>query len=136
MKIGRNIVFAAIAMLMVIVVLISIYLYDYTRIDYTTIDYIKSLQKGPSNFLDLSGDIGVKSIDDLGFEVKGEYDLLIHYGRQVIKVNKQCLDSEEWVNKASGIGLKVYTKVSEETGKRLYRVTYWDDKVEQWSRVD
>lgn len=136
MKIGRNIVFAAVAMMFVILGLIMIYLYDYTRIDYTAVDYITELQKGPSNFLDLSGDIGVESIDDLGFEVKGEYDILIHYGKQVIRVNKQCLDSEEWNSRVGKIGIKVYTKVSEETGKRMYRVTYWGDKIEQWSRVD
>lgn len=136
MKISRNIVFAAIAFMFVVFALILVYLYDYTRIDYSSIDYIEGLQKGPSNFLDLSGDIGVESAEDLGYEVKGEFDILIHYGKQVIRVNKQCLDSEEWNRRAAKIGIKVYTKISEETGERLYQVTYWGEKITRWSRVD
>lgn len=136
MKIGRNIIIAALGLFLVVVAIVAIYLYDYMRIDYSTIDYITGLQKGPGNFLDLSGDIDVHSYEDLGFEVKGEYDILIHYGKQVIRVNRQCLESDEWRDKVGKIGIKVYSRVDKETDERLYRITYWGEDIEQWSRVD
>ena len=136
MYIKRNIIFSFIFMLFALMSVVGIYWYSYVRIDYSSIDYIKSLQKGPKVFTDLSGDIGVDSVDDLGFEVKGEYDILIHYGKQIIKVNKQCLMSDEWKNKAEAIGIKVLSRVDKDTNKRLYRITFWGDEVDEWSRVD
>lgn len=136
MKIKQNIVLAFIGLLLVVGVLVAIYMWDYTRIDYSTIDYIRGLQKAPNNFLDLSGDIDVHSYEDLGYEVKGEYDILIHYGKQIVKVNKQCLESDEWRSRVGEIGIKVYSRLDEETGERLYRITYWNNDIEEWSRVD
>lgn len=136
MKISRNIILCFTGFLFVVFLLIALYMWDYTRIDYSTIDYITGLQKGPGNFLDLSGDIDVHSVDDLGFEVKGEYDIILHYGRQVIKINHQCLMNEEWRQRVGKIGIKVYSKLDDKTGERKYRVTYWDESIEEWSRVD
>ena len=135
-KMKHNIVIATIGFILVVLCLVALYLFEYARIDYSTIDYIKSMQKSANNFLDLSGDIGVTSYEDLGFEQKSDYDLLIHYGKQVIKVNKWCLESTAWRNRVGAIGLKVYSRVDPETDKREYRITYWDEEIEQWSRVD
>ena len=134
MHLKRNIIITFIGLCFICVCLIGIYWWMYIRIDYAAIDYIKTMQKGPNNFSDLAGDIGVEDINDLGFEVKGKLNILIHYGKQVIRVNKNCLASEEWKRKAKAIGIVVKFKVDED-GNYQYRVTYWDDPITEWSLV-
>lgn len=135
MHLKRNIVVAFIGLLFMVVVIIGIYYWMYVRIDYSAIDYIKTMQRGANRFSDLAGDIGVESVNDLGFEVKGDYDLLIHYGRQVIKVNKQCLESKEWRQRVGAIGIRIYSKELEDTGEIVYKVTYWDEPIEEWTLI-
>lgn len=134
MHMKRNIIVTFVALCLVCAVLIGIYWWMYVRIDMSAIDYIKTMQKGPNNFSDLAGDIGVQSIEDLGFEVKGKLNILIHYGKQVIRVNKNCLNSSEWKTKAKQIGIEVKFKIDDE-GEYHYRVTYWGDPITEWSLV-
>lgn len=135
MHLKRNIIITFIGLLFVSLCLILIYWWMFVRIDYAAIDYIKTMQRGPNNFSDLAGDIGVESIDDIGFEVKGKFDILIHYGKQVIRCNKSCLESQEWKTKAKAIGIEVKFKLDEDGNVVAYRVTYWGDPVQEWSLV-
>lgn len=134
-KLKRNIIIMFVGLVFICIVIIGIYFYEYARIDYSAIDYIKTMQRSANRFSDLAGDIGVESADDLGFEVRGKYDLLIHYGRQVIVVNKRCLMSDEWRQRVGAIGIKVYMREDEETGNVQYKVTYWDTEIDQWTLV-
>lgn len=135
MHMKRNIAVMAFGMLLAVAALVGIYWYMYWRIDYSTINYIKAAQKGAYNFSDLAGDIDVHELNDLGFEVRGEYDILIHYGRQVIKVNKQCLMSDEWKQRVGAIGIKVQFKKDKDGRPVKYRVTYWDTPIQEWTVV-
>lgn len=135
MHMKRNIVVVFIGFLFVCACLIGIYWWMAVRIDYAAIDYIKTMQRGPNNFSDLAGDIGVTSIDDLGFEVKGDFDVLIHYGKQVIRVNKNCLNSDEWKRKVAAIGIEVKFKLDEDGHVEKYRITYWGEPITEWSLV-
>ena len=134
MHIKCNIAIAFVGLLLGCALLVGIYFYMFVRIDYSSIDYIYSFQKGAYVFSDLAGDIGVDSIDDLGFEVKGEYNLVIHYGRQIIKVNKNCFESEEFHRRIKLIGLEIKTHTNED-GTILYRVESWGEPIVQWDYV-
>ena len=134
MQLKRNIAIAFIGLMLGVVAIVVIYFYTYLRIDYSAIDYIYSFQKGAFKFNDLANDIGVTSIDDLGFEVKGDYDIIIHYGKQVIKVNKNCLDSKEFHQRISRIGLDIKSHTNED-GTILYRIECWGEPIEQWDYV-
>lgn len=135
MHIKRNIAVAATSVFLVVLVLVAMYLYTSYRIDTTSMEYIRQFQKGAFNFIDLANDIDVHSIDDIGYEVKGDYNLLIHYGKQVIKVNKRCLMSDDFKAKAAAIGLKILTH-EDEDGNVLYKITCWDLPCTEWSRID
>lgn len=129
-----QIAIAVLGTLLVVAAAVLLYAHLYARIDYSAIDYISTLQKGANSFSDLAGDIAVESVEDLGFEVTGDYQLVIHYGKQIIKVNKNCLTSDEWKLRAGRIGIEVLTHVNED-GTVLYRVTYWGEPITQWSLV-
>ena len=135
MHLKRNIAVASNGFLLVVLALIGIYVYMNFRIDTSSMEYIRQFQKGAFNFIDLANDIGVSSIDDIGYEVKGKYNILIHYGKQVIKVNERCLRSEDFKAKASAIGLKILTHENED-GTVMYKITCWDQPCTEWSRVD
>ncbi|MCM1215072.1 MAG: hypothetical protein NC548_11195 [Lachnospiraceae bacterium] len=134
MHMKRNIIVVFIGICIVCAALIGIYWWMYVRIDYAAIDYIKSMQRGANNFSDLAGDIGVTDINDLGFEVKGKFDILIHYGKQVIRCNKNCLNSKEWKQKAKAIGIEVKFRINKDESID-YRVTYWGEPIQEWSLV-
>lgn len=135
MKIKYNILIAALGLTLVVVALVAIYVLEGSRIDTSAVDYIYSMQKGPSKFLDLASDINVSSAEDVGFKVNADYDITIYYGDQVIPMNRNCFNSEEYRNLISKIGLKVYTRVGDDEVIQ-YRVTYWGDEIDQYSIVE
>lgn len=135
MHIKRNIVVSFTGLALVVVVLILIYVYMTIRVDYSTLDYIGRYQKGAFQFMDLAGDICVTSIDDIGYEVKGKYNIVIHYGKQVIAMNERCFSDETFRQKCKRIGLVILTHEDEDTGEVLYKVTCWEQPVTEWSRV-
>ena len=134
-KIRTQILLAFLGLLLVIAALIGVYVYQSTYVNTSTIEYIYSMQKSPNKFLDLANDINVSSVDDIGFIVNGEYNINIHYGSQIIEMNKNCFNSDAYRNELSKIGIKVFTHVNEDSSV-LYRVTYWDEDVDQYSFMD
>lgn len=134
-KIKTQIVLAALGLFIVIVALVGLYVYQNNRVDMSTIEYIQSMQKGPSDFLDLANDINVSSADDVGFIVNSEYNINIHYGSQILEMNRKCFMSEQYRKGLEKIGILVYTHVNED-GSILYKVTYWGEEVDQYSKVD
>ncbi len=128
---------AATALFLVIGALIGIYVYmELYRVDMGTIEHIKQCQASPNEFNDPSNDIQVSSVDDIGYLVRGSYLIDIHYGRQIISMNKKCFESEEFRRGLKSIGIQVYTHVKEDTGDVLYKVTYWGDTVKEYSKVN
>ena len=134
MHIKRNIVVAFVGLVLVCTVLVLLYVYLFYRIDYSSIDYLESFQRGHFVFNDLANDIGVKSIDDLGHEVKSDYNIVIHYGKQVIQVNRRCLESPEFHKRIARIGLVIKSHKNED-GSMLYRIECWGEPLEQWDYV-
>lgn len=114
--------------------LLAFYFFTEHRIDYSAIDHIKELQMGPNHFSDISGDICVNSADDVGFEVKGDYNLIVYYGKQVIKIPPEAFQSQEFRDALGKIGIKLYYRVGDD-GTIMYKVTYWDEPIDQYSLV-
>ena len=135
MHIKRNIGVAFTGLALVVTVLVIIYAYLFNRVDYSTLDYIARYQKGAFRFMDLAGDICVTSVDDIGYVVKGKYDIVIHYGKQVIAMHESCFNDETFRKKCKAIGLVVLTHEDEDTGEVMYKVTCWDQPVTEWSRT-
>lgn len=136
MRIKNQVLLAALALFICVCTLVGIYVYTEFRVDTSTIDYIYSMQKSPNEFLDLSNDINVSSVDDVKYIIEGEYKLRIYYGDQVIEMNRNCFNSDEFRNKLSQIGVKVYTHEDTETNEILYRVTYWEQDCTEYSRIE
>lgn len=111
-----------------------LYYYTSVRVDTSSIEYIKSMQKGPNEFLDLANDINVESADDIGYIVNGEYSINIYYGDQVIEMNRNCFSSSEYRDALASIGIRVLSKKLDD-GSILYKVTYWDEPVVELTHV-
>lgn len=113
--------------------LVGLYIYSTQRIDYSAIDYIKEMQTGQNEFLDLANDIGVKSADDLGYRVNSDYNLTIFYGQQTIEVSRAAFESEEFRERLKQIGVEIKSKTSDDNIK--YRVTYWGVPIDRFDLV-
>lgn len=128
---------AALFMLFVVIALIGgLYYYMDHRIDYSSIDYIKSCQRGPNNFSDLANSINVQSANDVGYQVKGKYHLNILYGDQVIDIPKPAFFDDEFIRRIGEIGIEFKYKEDPETGEVKYRVTYWDEVIDEYSLIN
>lgn len=134
-RIRKEILILVIGLFLILGVLAYLYYQSMFGIDYSAIDHIKESQKGPNNFSDLANDIAVTGVDDIGFIVKGEYDLEIHYGRQIIAMHRKCFSDAKYKKALSEIGIEVKFHVNEDKTIQ-YLVTYWGDEVEEYSRVD
>lgn len=126
---------AFIVMILVAGILVGLYVYMSVRVDTSTVDYIKQMQRGPNNFLDLANDINVSSADDIGYQPKGRYSINIYYGDQIIEMNKNCFKDSSYKKKLKEIGIEVLTHENED-GSVLYRVTYWGEPVDEYSLVN
>ncbi len=136
MGIKQRILVVAIVLALVFGSLIGIYMYmSYYRVDTSTIEYIEQFQTGKYIFNDLANDIGVESIDDIGYKVNGDYAINIYYGKQIIEMNQACFKSDKFREALGKIGIKVLTH-EDEDGTILYKVTSWDDEVKEYSTVE
>lgn len=135
MNIRGKIFGASFCLLAVMAALVGFYLYmDYFRVDTSTIDYLEQAQTSNFKFSDLSGDIAVESIDDIGYVVEGPYQINIHYGRQRIKVNQQCFKSKEYMEALKRIGIVIKTHENED-GSVVYKVTCWKQDVQELANI-
>lgn len=131
MKIGYKILICVFGILLMT---IGIILVNYTLSSSPDVSTIKHIRETIKND-DIAGEIGVSSADDIGFYVKGEYNILIYYGRQTINVTRKAFFSKEYREELSTIGIEIQYRVDEETGEILYRVLYRGTPVDQYSYV-
>lgn len=113
---------------------VTLYYYSENRLNYDVIELIHDRQKRPGEFIDMDGQVSVENIDDLGFILK-EGKIELHYGVQTIDIPFKSLDNEEWLNALNEIGIKVYRRYNEETEEMEYQVRYWEEVIEEWSKV-
>lgn len=135
MNIKYKILFTAIALLLAVMACLGIYYYVDTKEDTSTIEYILNNQRSPNRFTDLAKDINVQSVDDIGYIVRGKYNISIHYGDQVIKMTKKCFEDPKYHALLARIGIEVKTH-KEDDEHILYKVTYWGENVQELSLVD
>ena len=132
----KQLIIASVAFLVMVAILVGIYVYvSYFNVNTSSIDYIYSMQTGQNKFRDLAGDINVKSADDIHYKVNGDWNIIIQYGDQYIAMNHAAFRSEDYRAKLAKIGIHVYTHVD---AKDIieYKVTYWDDPIEEYSIID
>ena len=134
MKIKNQIIVAAFGLVVAVAAIIGIFLYMNNHIDYSAIDYITDNQRGPNSFSDIAGQINVHSANDLGYQVKGDYHILIFYGSMNIDVPKTAFFDSEFNQRLAKIGIVIKYRVKED-GTIQYRVTYWDEVIDQYSTV-
>lgn len=130
----RWVVISVLCMLIATALLIGLYYYESHRIDYSTIKYIKSQMKGKYTYSDLANDIGVNSEDDLGYEVKDRYHLVLYYGEQVINITPTCFKTPEFFEKLKEIGVTVEWRVRDD-GEVGYKLEYFGDPIQKWVDV-
>ena len=134
MHMKSRIAIAFVGLSIFVIALLGLFYYMTNRVDLSTVNHIAELQTAANEFSDPSGEIQVKSADDIGYYVNSDYNISIHYGRQVIEMNRNCFESEEFRAGLGKIGIRVLTR-EEEDGTVLYRVTYWDTPVDQYVHV-
>lgn len=127
---------AALAIVVVIGAIIAVGLtyYSDNKTNYDVIKLIHDRQKRPNEFIDMDGQVGVTDVHNLGYILK-DSKIELHYGVQVIDIPYRTLDDSDWMDALGTIGIKVYRRVNEETGKTEYRLTYWDETIQEWSKV-
>lgn len=137
MNIKWRVLVASIFMFIAVAVLGGLYAYmTYFRVNYGPLNHILDLQSSPGEFMDIGNDINVSSPDDVKYIVNGNYLIDIHFGDQIISMNKECFKDDEYRSKLDQIGIKVLTHEDEETGKVKYKITYLGERIEQLSRVN
>lgn len=115
----------------------AVFFYVYSSdlyLNYNVINLIEQRQDKPGKFIDMDGQVQVESVDDLGYILK-DNKIELHYGVQVIDIPYNSLDNQKWTDALSTIGIKVFRRTDEETGKTEYRLKYWDEVIQEWSRV-
>ncbi len=133
----RSQIIAVVFILFIVIGLLAgLYFYMNNRIDYSSIDYIKGCQRGPNNFSDLAGSINVHSADDVGYKINGKYNIDIMYGDMVINIPKPAFFDEEFIQRVGEVGIEYKYKEDPETGLVQYRVTYWGEPIDEYSKVD
>lgn len=116
--------------------LVGIFYYMYTKVDYTSVDYILQYQDGPMNFNDVSNTICAYSPDDCGYKVLDDMRLDIQYGKMMIHVVPKAFEDAQFMAKLKRIGIEIKFKHNEETGEYQYKVTYWGEPIDEYSRMD
>ena len=111
------------------IALLALNYYTDNRVSYTAIETIENAQLHPNDFADLGKQIAVESAQDLGYSVS-DTNITIFYGAQVIKVPKKSLEDVELVKRLNAIGLRIYEKDG------VYKITYWDEELPQWTNVN
>ena len=134
-KRARNSIIAAfILLLFFALILIAIYYKVEFTEDYSAINHIKEFQKGPNHFSDTAHDIDVAGPEDIGYIVKGEFDLEIYYGRQRISVHRKSFSSKKYKEALASIGIEIKYHENED-GSIIYLVTYWGTPVDEYVRA-
>ena len=134
MGIGKRIAVVVMFLVVAGAAVFGIFYYTAVRIDDSVVDELIAAQKGPYKFVDVANDIGVASVEDLGFVNNGDWNVSLYYGKKIIKINKRALESQEFKDKLKQLGIVVMFREDDE-GKVQFRITSWDEEVTQWSRV-
>lgn len=128
-----KIIFAGIVVFLAVAVYFGAEYYSNNKLDYSAIETIKSNMRGPGRFYTGETTVCVDSVDDIGYVLKPSA-INLYYGKILVNIPYSALKDEEYLTALSEIGIKIYTRVDEEENTQ-YRITYWDETVQEWSRV-
>ena len=128
-----SIILTGLIILLVGIGYLGVQYFSDTKVDYTAINEIKSSMLSPGVFYRGESTVCVESVDDLGF-VRKSSSINLYYGKIVVNIPYKALDNSEFMKALSDIGITVYTRQNDE-GDTEYRLTYWGEPIEEWSRV-
>lgn len=131
---GAKIVFAGIAVLLCVGVYIFTEYYTTNKPDTNAIETIKENMRSPGRFYTGETTVQVHSVEDLGFVCKPKC-INLHYGKILVEIPYKALEDEEYQQLLADIGITVYSRV-DENGNTKYKLTYWGETIEEWSRVE
>lgn len=97
-----------------------------TNTNYSILNTIRSKIDGRQELKDYDNEIGVKSIDDIGFTIKKD-KIYLYYGKMEFELGSKELMDEEFMNGMKQIGIEIKKK---KNGK--YKITYWGKDVREW----
>lgn len=112
----------------IILILLGVYWYVDTNTvsdPYASINLIKSKINGRGELQDYDNEIGVTSIDDIGYKMK-DGKIQIHYGKIVIIVGKDELKSKDFNRALLDVGIEIKKK------KGTYHVYYKGEEIDRW----
>lgn len=81
---------------------------------------------------DISNEVNCRSVDDCGFEVKGEYNIVLKYGDMRIIISRAAFFDEEFNARLADIGIKIQYR-SDDNGVIQYRLTYYGETITEYS---
>ena len=135
MGLGKRIGVIVMILVVVGIAVFGIFYFTAVRVDTSVIEDIRDAQKGPYSFSDVGNEIAANSIEDIGFKDNGDWNINLYYGKKVIKINKNCMEDEEFMSLLSDIGIEMKFR-DDENGTPQYKITCWGEPVTQWSRVE
>lgn len=135
MGLGKRIGVITLLIVVVGVAVFGIYYLLDTRVDISIIEEIRDAQKGPYKFSDIGNEIDAHSIEDIGFKDNGDWNISLYYGKKVIKINKNCMEDQDFMSALKDIGIEMKFR-EDENGTPQYKITCWGEEVQQWSRVE
>lgn len=102
-----------------------------SRADTKPIEQIRANMLAPNKFYTGETTVGVKSVDDLGYILKSRV-IELHYGKIVVNIPYKALSNKEYMDELSDIGINVYRRKIDDNSYE-YRLTYWDEVIEEWA---
>lgn len=132
-SIGTYVAVAVPLIIIAIAAFVLISWFQENYIDTSMIDRIHDMQRGPNEFYDIGNEIGVESAADLYYMVdENNYNVTLYYGKEVIKIPKNALKDEEYVEKLGSIGITFEQRLNPENEKEIqYRFMYWGEDIVQ-----
>ena len=80
-----------------------------TNTNYSILNTIRSKIDGRQELKDYDNEIGVKSIDDIGFTIKKD-KIYLYYGKMEFELGSKELMDEEFMNGMKQIGIEIKKK--------------------------
>lgn len=95
--------------------------------DYNALNMIRSRIDGRNRLIDYDNEIGVESIEDIGFKVK-DNKIYLTYGKVQFELGDKELLDKDFLTGLKQIGIEI-----KRNSKGEYILYYWGEKVQKWA---
>lgn len=122
-----------IIMIMLVIAVVSggvLYMHKDIGNPYALVDVIGSHIGANGELVDYHDDIGVRSIEDIGYKTGDKGVMYLCYGKVEIELTPELLAEKKMAEKLKKIGIEAFR--NKETGKIFFE--YRGEKIEEWVR--